>query len=707
MNKEIDPSKNVLSTVNGETAITAAASSTLSATVKKARNRPYPISVFFCMASETAERFASYVIYTMLTFFLRDRYGMDDSMAKFFLHGYICLCYLTPIAGSVLSDGWFGPYKVVVYSSVGCTLGLALMTVGAVVSSGGVADQILKIAGLSGLTLMGMASGARKPCSAAFAANQFPDDMVHERAHFFSYFYLAMSVGMVASQLATPNLRASLGCMGQDTCYPLALGAGTVAMALSTFVILAGTSHYTKNFQKCNVILKTVQCVVFSMKKSMVAEKKQSKVIHTSPYHNPNIKEPQMPAKWLRCAIPKYGLDFVQRVERVVDIGILFVPAIGYWSLYDQMFSAWMIQTDNMDGRLGYLNIPPDQLTMAFSLMVMIMIPVMDYVIYPFFDRWRILSTPLRKMGLGFLLAAASFTLAGVLQLEIDKDSSSISIPKATSNNSLEQHSTNNSIFTESFQEEQKFSIIWNDDRKTETVHFLVTERAKIGYVRDDNLTSIASIFVKGPDQHAEHHLLKLPVYSHKFFDVRFRACPMEGPCLNRDLGLYSAENGASDALLLDQTGRLWVVSLLPSHKVHLLWQLPQYFLMATSEATFGVAGMEFAYSQASASMKSVMQAVYLVACMFGNILAMITSGTKLFPNAAVEFFVYASFMLILITFFLSFAGRYTYKEEDEVEEALGSAAMAKNGNDKIGESCFDVNFEDDEEEDESKTYSL
>ena len=43
-------------------------------------------------------------------------------------------------------------------------------------------------------------------------------------------------------------------------------------------------------------------------------------------------------------------------------------------------------------------------------------------------------------------------------------------------------------------------------------------------------------------------------------------------------------------------------------NRVHIMWLLPQYVVVTVGEILFSITSMEFAYSQAPPSMKSVLQ---------------------------------------------------------------------------------------------------
>ena len=50
------------------------------------------------------------------------------------------------------------------------------------------------------------------------------------------------------------------------------------------------------------------------------------------------------------------------------------------------------------------------------------------------------------------------------------------------------------------------------------------------------------------------------------------------------------------------------MTSVVPANEVHMMWQIPQIFLMTTGEILISVTGLEFSYSQAPLFMKSVLQ---------------------------------------------------------------------------------------------------
>merc|ERR1739842_288024 len=104
-------------------------------------------------------------------------------------------------------------------------------------------------------------------------------------------------------------------------------------------------------------------------------------------------------------------------------------------------------------------------------------------------------------------------------------------------------------------------------------------------------------------------------------------------------------------------------------NSIHILWLIPQYFVITASEIMISVTGLEFSYSQAPDSMKSVVQAAWLLTVAFGNIIVIIVASAKALDQAS-EFFMFAVFLMFL-------AYRYTPRNVNNQE---GGMAMEASG---------------------------
>merc|ERR1719315_585073 len=104
---------------------------------------------------------------------------------------------------------------------------------------------------------------------------------------------------------------------------------------------------------------------------------------------------------------------------------------------------------------------------------------------------------------------------------------------------------------------------------------------------------------------------------------------------------------------------RSLVHTLTPPNRIHILWLFPQYFVITVGEIMFSVTGLEFSYSQAPDSMKSVLQAAWLLTTAFGNIIVIFVAEAKAFDDRASEFFMFACLMLVDMAIFMFLAWRY------------------------------------------------
>lgn len=97
---------------------------------------------------------------------------------------------------------------------------------------------------------------------------------------------------------------------------------------------------------------------------------------------------------------------------------------------------------------------------------------------------------------------------------------------------------------------------------------------------------------------------------------------------------------------------------------VPIMWQVPQYIVMTAGEIMFSVTGLEFAYSQAPDSMKSVCQAAWLLTVAVGNSVVVVISEMTLFKNRSVEYLFYSILILAATLVFSMMSAGYRYSGE-------------------------------------------
>ncbi|KAE8361010.1 POT peptide transporter [Aspergillus caelatus] len=101
-----------------------------------------------------------------------------------------------------------------------------------------------------------------------------------------------------------------------------------------------------------------------------------------------------------------------------------------------------------------------------------------------------------------------------------------------------------------------------------------------------------------------------------------------------------------------------------PARKISLLLQIPVYCLMGLSELLAMLSGMEYAYTKAPKSMRSIIMSLFLLAGAFGSSIGVSLSPTSVDPKVLIEYVSLSATMLVAaIIFFLCFR-KYNRMEE-------------------------------------------
>lgn len=102
-----------------------------------------------------------------------------------------------------------------------------------------------------------------------------------------------------------------------------------------------------------------------------------------------------------------------------------------------------------------------------------------------------------------------------------------------------------------------------------------------------------------------------------------------------------------------------WKIEIEPINSVCIFWQVSQYVTMSAAEILFSITGLSFSYEEAPDSMKSVVQAVWLLTIAVGNAIVAIIAKAKLFESQTHNFLLFAILMLLDMLIFIALARRY------------------------------------------------
>lgn len=136
--------------------------------------------------------------------------------------------YFFPIFGAMLSDGFLGKYKTILYVSLIYGLGCVVLALASVKPL----DLPPKVFSLLGLLLIAIGTGGIKPSVISFGGDQFVlPQQQKQLALFFAIFTFQINLGSFLSTIVTPLLR-EVHCFGETSCFSLAFGTPAILMAI-------------------------------------------------------------------------------------------------------------------------------------------------------------------------------------------------------------------------------------------------------------------------------------------------------------------------------------------------------------------------------------------------------------------------------------------------------------------------------------------
>nr|XP_016939683.2 solute carrier family 15 member 1 [Drosophila suzukii] len=100
-----------------------------------------------------------------------------------------------------------------------------------------------------------------------------------------------------------------------------------------------------------------------------------------------------------------------------------------------------------------------------------------------------------------------------------------------------------------------------------------------------------------------------------------------------------------------------------PLQTVNIAWQLPQFLLLMMGELLLSIPGLQFAFTQAPTSMKSVVTAAWFLNNAFGNLIVVLVTELGMMSSQMAEYFFYAVVMLVCIILYALLAFDYSLQE--------------------------------------------
>lgn len=403
----------------------------------------WPKGIPYIIGNEACERFSFYGMRANLVPYLTTLYiaaSLDqaaaEAQASHDFHLFLAAGYALPMIGAILADKLLGKYLTIMSLSLVYCLGHAVLAFAEPAISG---ENTLSVMHL-GLMLIAIGSGGIKPCVGANVGDQFGESNWHLTKKVFQAFYFSVNFGSFFSTLLTPVLLAKFG-------PSVAFGVPGVLMFLATIIFWWGRYKFVhappRPGGKLGLLdaVSSVFLFIGALGGWMFGSDFGLTGVHIAIVTVAGLaiglalffyRQRLAPGEgflvvlitWLlrgakvaRERFGEEGYDGMKAVFRVLSV-IMFVPV--FWTLFDQHSSTWLLQAGEMNREIAGVTLLPAQTTAANPILVLILIPIFTFVVFPWMERRGIAITQLRRMSVGMFLAASSFVASALIQVELE-----------------------------------------------------------------------------------------------------------------------------------------------------------------------------------------------------------------------------------------------------------------------------------------------
>ncbi|KAK9711330.1 hypothetical protein K7432_007909 [Basidiobolus ranarum] len=389
-----------------------------------------PTSAWLIIVNEFCERFAYYGGSAPFTNYVQFPAGNPDqagaldkgqatstALKQFFTF----FCYFTPLLGAVISDQYLGKFKTILIFSAIYMFGWLILTLTSIppaLSAGaGYPGYIIS------LIVIGLGTGGIKPLVSPMAADQYTQKELQIRVikgervvvdpslntqHLYNWFYWSINVGSLVGGVVTPQLEKYVG-------FWVAYAVPTFMFALAIAVFYYGRHRYVKIPPSGeSTLLKAIKCFRYSHKRYSNSPIKPKAILDAglSSYKGapPETDE--------ELATKTWDDEFIKDLKQCLMACTIYIPITIYQVSYTQITSNLISQAATMELPKG---IPNDIISNIDPIALIILIPIMDTVVYPFLRRVRMNPRPMVRITLGFFFGALAMMSSALVQNEIYK----------------------------------------------------------------------------------------------------------------------------------------------------------------------------------------------------------------------------------------------------------------------------------------------
>jgi dipeptide/tripeptide permease len=372
-----------------------------------------PYSAFLVAIVELCERFAYYGLSGPFQNYIANEYndangipgalGLKQRGATAMTNFFQFWCYLTPLFGAIVADQYLGKYATIKWFSVVYMVGIAILFVTSLpwAVKSGVAFPGLVVA----MVVIGLGTGGIKSNVSPLIAEQVRSTMPFVKTlasgkqvivdpeitvqRIYMVFYMCINVGSI-SAIATTMLELHVGFWSAYLLPFIMFGVGYA-------VLVSGKKRYIIKPPQGGVIGDCFRALWIAARNGGNLDKAKA-----SAYGHGRRK-----------SLITWDDKFIDELKTALVACKVFLFFPVYWVCFSQMMNNFISQA----GQMELHGLPNDILPNLDPITIILLIPLMDRLIYPFIrSRLHLAFTPITRISLGFLTAALAMLYAGILQ---------------------------------------------------------------------------------------------------------------------------------------------------------------------------------------------------------------------------------------------------------------------------------------------------
>jgi POT family proton-dependent oligopeptide transporter len=326
--------------------------------------------------------------------------------------------------GAYVADTYFGRYLTIQYSIIFALVGHVILIMSAIPPVIVHPNAAIAVFAL-GLVIMGLGTGGFKSNISPLIAEQYKDERAYVRvnkagkkeivdpavttARIYIYFYLLINIGSLTGSLAMVYSEHYVG-------FWLSYLLPTIIFCIAPMILLYYKKFYTLTPPTGSVMAKAFKLICLAFKGRWSWNLAQTKRNFKDPNFwnavKPSNIAPENRPDWMT-----FDDAWVDEVRRGLLACKVFLWYPLYYLAYNQITGNLVSQASTM--QLGH--VPNDIIAKLNPISIIILIPLMDFVLYPLIRKCGINLTPIKKITCGFVIASLAMVSACVTQYYIYK----------------------------------------------------------------------------------------------------------------------------------------------------------------------------------------------------------------------------------------------------------------------------------------------